>query len=72
MPYLFNGKQFYTMVGMPPNYGPTYRAYLVRHGNGAEYSKVQISDVYLEYDSQDMASSVFVLKILHEPVSNEQ
>jgi hypothetical protein len=51
---------------MPPNYTPTYRVYIVRHGNGTDYSKVQINEVYLEYDPKVMANSVFVLKIRHE------
>jgi hypothetical protein len=66
VPYLFNQKQFYTMRGMPPNYTPTYQVYIVRHGNGTGYSKVQINEVYLEYDSKVMSNSVFVLKIRHE------
>jgi hypothetical protein len=66
VPYLFNQKQFFSMKGMPPNYTPAYRVYIVRHGDGAGYSKLQITDVYLEYDSKTMANSVFVLKIRHE------
>ena len=65
VPFLFNQKQFYTMRGMPPNYTPTYRVYIVRHGNGVDYSKVQMNEVYLEYDSKTMANSVFVLKLRH-------
>ncbi|MDR1507450.1 MAG: hypothetical protein LBI67_10160 [Treponema sp.] len=66
MPYLFDRKQFFSMKGMPPNYTPNYRVYIIRHGNGTDYSKVQISDVYLEYDSRTMSNSVFVLQIRHE------
>jgi hypothetical protein len=66
VPYLFDRKQFFSMQGMPPNYTPTYRVYIVRHGNGTDYSKVQISDVYLEYDSRNMSDSIFVLRVRHE------
>jgi hypothetical protein len=66
VPYLFNQKQFFAMRGMPPNYTPTYRVYIVRHGNGIDYSKVQVSDVYLEYNSKDLGKSLFVVKIRHE------
>jgi hypothetical protein len=66
VPYLFDQKQFFSMRGMPPNYTPTYRVYIVRHGSGADYSKIQVNDVYLEYDSKNMGNSVFVLKIRHE------
>jgi hypothetical protein len=66
VPFLFNQKQFYTMRGMPPNYTPTYRVYILRHGDGAGFSKLQVNDVYLEYDSKTMANSVFVLKLRYE------
>jgi hypothetical protein len=66
VPYLFDQKQFFSMKGMPPNYTPTYRVYIIQHGNGTDYSKVQVNDVYLEYDSKNMGQSVFVLKIRHE------
>jgi hypothetical protein len=70
VPYLFNQKEFYSMQGMPPNYTPRYRVYIVRHGNGTDYSKLQISDVYLEYDSKNMADSVFVLQVRYEIISS--
>jgi hypothetical protein len=66
VPYLFDQKQFYTMRGMPPNYTPTYRVYILRHGNGTDHSKIQVNDVYLEYDNKNMANSAFVLKLRHE------
>jgi hypothetical protein len=66
VPYGFDKKQFYSMRGMPPNYTPNKRVYIVQHGSGTAYSKLQIPEVYLEYDSEEMANSVFVLKIRHE------
>ncbi|MDR1429462.1 MAG: HmuY family protein [Spirochaetaceae bacterium] len=43
MPYLYNKKQFYRSPGgMPPGFVATYRVYIIRHGDGIHYSKVQI------------------------------
>jgi hypothetical protein len=50
VPYLFNKKQAYTMRGMPPIYTPTNRVYIVRHGDGGGFSKIQLSEVYIEAD----------------------
>jgi hypothetical protein len=63
-PYDFNKKQAYTMRGMPPNYTPTKQVYIVRHGDGVKYSKVQLSEVYREAGSP----SLFVMQIRHGPV----
>jgi PAB1-binding protein PBP1 len=48
VPYLFNKMQAFTMRGMPPSYTPTKRVYIVLHGGGLAYSKIQLSEVYLE------------------------
>jgi hypothetical protein len=64
MPYNFNKKQAYSMRGMPPNYTPTKEVYIVRHVVGEKYSKVQLSEVYLERGSP----SHFVMQVRHEPV----
>jgi hypothetical protein len=61
VPYLFNKMQAYTMKGMPPNYTPTKQVYIVRHGDGLRYSKLQLSEVYLESGSQYH----FVLHLSH-------
>jgi hypothetical protein len=58
-PYLFNKKHAYTMKGMPPNYSSTMRVYVVRHGDGAACSKVQLSEVYREPGTP----SLFVLRL---------
>jgi hypothetical protein len=43
MPYMYNKKQFYKSPGgMPPGFVSTGRVYIIRHGDGAHYSKVQI------------------------------
>ena len=61
VPYNFDKKQAYTMRGMPPSYTPTGRVYIVRHGDGLTYSKIQLSEVYLEPGDP----SQFVLRIKH-------
>jgi hypothetical protein len=61
-PYLFNKKQAYRMVGMPPGYTPTKQVYIVRHGDGTGYSKVQLSEVYLERGTDP---SHFGLQVRH-------
>jgi hypothetical protein len=63
-PYLFTKRQAYTMRGMPPNYTPTGQVYILRHGDGERYSKVQVSEVYREPGTP----SLFVLQINHTPV----
>jgi hypothetical protein len=45
-----------TMAGMPPAYTPTNWVYIVRHGDGDGYSKIQLVEAYIEKDD-------FVLKI---------
>jgi hypothetical protein len=64
-PYLFNRMESYSMGGgMPPVYGPTKRVYIVRHGDGTSYSKVQLSEVYREPGSP----SHFVMQVRYAPV----
>jgi hypothetical protein len=43
--YLYDRQQFYTadLSTMPPAYNLTKRVYIIKHGNGTDYSKVQIS-----------------------------
>jgi hypothetical protein len=43
--YLYNAQQFYTadLTTMPPTYSLTKWVYIIKHGNGTDYSKVQIS-----------------------------
>jgi hypothetical protein len=62
IPYRFNKRQAYRMTGMPPNYTPTKQVYIVRHGDGIGYSKVQLNEVYREAGSP----SLFVLQLRHE------
>lgn len=63
-PYRFDRMQSYTMRSMPPVYTPTNQVYIVRHGDGAAYSKVQLSEAYREPGSP----SLFVLEVRYEPV----
>jgi hypothetical protein len=69
MPYLFNKKQFYEMHGMPPAYSLTNQVYVIRHGNGAGYSKFQVVDGYLEYNSRKPLEAFFVLRFIHEKLN---
>jgi hypothetical protein len=62
VPYLFNKRQAYRMQGMPPNYTPTSQVYIIRHGDGQSYSKVQLSEVYLESGDP----SHFVIQVRYE------
>jgi hypothetical protein len=48
IPYSFNKKGAYTMLGMPPAYTPTDQVYIVRHGDGDGWSKIQLVDAYIE------------------------
>jgi hypothetical protein len=64
IPYLFNKRQAYRMAGMPPNYTPTMQVYIVRHGDGRTYSKVQLSEVYREAGTP----SLFVMQLRYEAV----
>lgn len=43
--YKYNAKQYYTadLSTMPPVYSLTRQVYIVRHGNGADHSKIQIT-----------------------------
>jgi hypothetical protein len=61
IPYLFNKRQAYRMTGMPPNYTPTKQVYIVRHGDGEHYSKVQLSEIYREAGTP----SHFVMQVKH-------
>jgi hypothetical protein len=43
-PYNYNKKQFYSGgSGMPPVYTPTNQIYIIKHGDGSGYSKIQIT-----------------------------
>jgi hypothetical protein len=64
VPYDFNKKQAYSMLGMPPSYTPTNQVYIVKHGDGQGYSKLQLTDAYIERNS-------FVLKINYAVVAGE-
>jgi hypothetical protein len=51
--YDYNKKQYYINpplpnggLRMPPDFKATKQVYIIRHGNGAEYSKLQISQFY--------------------------
>jgi hypothetical protein len=46
--YNFNKKQFYWWYSMPPKYSPTGQTYIIRHGDGVKFSKIRVSDIYLE------------------------
>ena len=62
-PYLFNKKQSYYMGGgMPPQYSPTRQVYIVRHGNGVKYSRVQLSEVYRDAGTGNRPS-LFVMQV---------
>jgi hypothetical protein len=43
--YKYNAKQYYhaNLATMPPVYSVTRQVYIVRHGDGENYSKMQIS-----------------------------
>jgi hypothetical protein len=62
IPYSFNKKGAYTMLGMPPLYTPTNQVYIVRHGDGDGWSKIQLVDAYIENDD-------FILKIICAPAA---
>jgi hypothetical protein len=68
VPYLFNKRQAYRMGGgMPPEYTPTGQVYIVRHGDGKHYSKVQLSEAYRESGIGNR-SSLFVMQVRHAVV----
>jgi hypothetical protein len=46
--YDFNKKQFYSWYSMPPKYSPTEQIYIIKRGDGGGYSKIRVSDIYLE------------------------
>jgi hypothetical protein len=55
MPYLYNKKQFYKSPGgMPPGFISTGRVYIIKHGDGTHYSKIQI--YYEPGDGKDVYS----------------
>jgi hypothetical protein len=62
VPFLFNKRGAYTMLGMPPAYTPTNQVYIVKHGDGDGYSKIQLVDAYIEKND-------FVLKIKYAPAA---
>jgi hypothetical protein len=48
MPYLYNKKEYYASSGMPPVMSGTGQVYIIRHGDGARYSKIQITYEYAQ------------------------
>jgi hypothetical protein len=59
MNFLYNKKQYYINpplpdggLRMPPDFRATGQVYILRHGNGAEYSKVQITSFTRIYSPQ--------------------
>jgi hypothetical protein len=43
--YLYDKKQFYDMVSMQPlQIDPTLQVYIIRHGDGVHYSKIQVTE----------------------------
>jgi hypothetical protein len=55
MPYLYNKKQFYKSPGgMPPGFVSTGRVYIIRHGDGVHFSRIQI--YYEPGDGRDVYS----------------
>jgi hypothetical protein len=57
--YDFDKKQFYKWYKMPPIYSPTGQTYIIRHGDGGAYSKIRVSDIYLELHSGNIYDYVF-------------
>lgn len=59
----FSKSAFFSYAGMPPVFEMNNRVYLVRHGNGTDFSKVQITS--MEYFSGDDGKTnyVFTLKV---------
>jgi hypothetical protein len=54
MPYLYNKKEYYTSgSGMPPTFGNTNQVYIIRHGDGTRYSKIQITYEYVSATTGD-------------------
>jgi hypothetical protein len=51
--YDYDKKQFYTSGNMPPKYSLTNEVYIIKHGDGAGYSKIQI----IEYSSTTSPSA---------------
>jgi hypothetical protein len=66
-PYKFNKKACYTLgKGMPPTCTPTGRVYVIRHGDGQTLSKLQVAEVYLEYNSAKPREAAYVIRFVHE------
>jgi hypothetical protein len=63
--YNFDKKQFYRWYSMPPKYSPTGQTYIIRRGNGAGYSKIKISDIYLE-GPYDKTKYDYVFEVQYE------
>ncbi len=51
----FSGVGYYTREGMPPVYETTGRIYVIRHGDGEGYSKLEIQQV--EYETVDQITT---------------
>jgi hypothetical protein len=60
--YHFDKKQFYkfyTWYDMPPKYSPTGQTYIIRRGDGQGFSKIRVSDIYLEYHTGNIYDYLF-------------
>jgi hypothetical protein len=42
-PYSYDKKQYYVGAGMPPKFDVTNQIYIIKHGDGSTYSKVQVT-----------------------------
>jgi hypothetical protein len=62
--YDFDKKQFYTWYSMPPKYSPTGQTYIIRRGDGGGYSKIRVSEIYLE--RSDGPNTEYVFEVQHE------
>jgi hypothetical protein len=46
-PYMYNKKEYYASSGMPPVMTGTDQVYIICHGDGEHYSKIQIAYEYI-------------------------
>lgn len=66
-PYRFDKRAFYTMGGgMPPQCAPTGQVYVILHGDGQTHSKIQFSEVYLEYNNAKPDEAFYFARLVHE------
>jgi hypothetical protein len=52
-PYAYDKKQFYNSTGMPPVMSVSNQIYIIKHGDGSKYSKIQIT----AYESNNTTST---------------